>query len=88
MTMSQIPKTDGPVLVRLEPQGDEARRLEMVEEIQGALKLAEAGGLDSIVMVLMKPGHKYRVVKVGSVRRMETVGFLERAKLDILTVED
>ena len=70
------------------PESDSALQQSMVEMIREVLVWAERGDLAGIVMVPIKADLSFKMLKAGTIRRLQTVGYLAQAQNDLLNAEE
>lgn len=70
------------------PESDQALQRKMADMIREVLAWAERGEISGIIMVPMKSDQTFKVMKAGSIRRLQSVGYLAQAQHDLLNAED
>ena len=66
------------------PTTPQALQEGVVDVVQSVLDLAKSGEINAIVIVPIRADGTFRVLKAGSARRLQTVGYLAQAQYDLL----
>lgn len=69
------------------PTTDAALQRDLVTAIKGVLDLAERGEICSVIMVVMKPDHQFRIMREGTHRKMAMMGMLVQALHDLAATD-